>query len=129
MDPYLLYLLVALFGAIAAILLFLSGSLVLHKRYGATPPPDAIRSLGEEILQHPVRADLTGFALHQEKQERRCYRRFYFSPDGIWDFYLEMDHDVAIAFRALLRHKHCFLMNTVYEGHCQPPRILLPTGL
>ena len=101
--------------AIILIAAYIALEVWLTKRYGVPELPDDIKWLDSRIEHEPVHLDLSRFAFDKKMFGRKTYTRPYDTQDGRWLLTVEMEGDIAVAYRAVLKHNKSWWLGAMRE--------------
>jgi len=127
-DPWLIIDILALLGAVLAIILAVYWLLWLDKKYGFPEAPDEVESLRKEIKSGPLAIDLMPYVFDRELNDRKTYKRSFDTNDGHWVLTVEIEEQSVVAFQAVLSHNKSWLMGRTVEDWNKYPKIIQPYG-
>ena len=106
---------IALIVAVVLIAAYIAVEVGLTKKYGIPELPDEIQALDSRIENEDVRFDLAQFTPDRQWLGRTTRTRTYPTDDGLWRVFVELDGDIAVSYRAVLKHKKGWWLGCMRE--------------
>jgi hypothetical protein len=119
---------IALLGAVVLIAAYIAVEVWLTKKHGVPELPDDIRALDARIANEEVRLNLDQFTPDRQWLGRKTCKRTYATDDGLWQVTVELEGDIAVSYRAVLKHKKGWWLNCWREKSSKriKPMMIVP---